>query len=36
MWSSDITKEHERRVDGFGSENEALEWIVENADQIDK
>ena len=27
---------HERRVDGFASEAEAMEWIVENAGQLDK
>jgi len=27
---------HERRVDGFSTEQEALNWIVENAEQIDK
>jgi hypothetical protein len=27
---------HERRIDGFASENEALEWIVENSKQLDK
>jgi hypothetical protein len=27
---------HERRVDGFTSEKEALEWIVANAAEIDK
>jgi hypothetical protein len=27
---------HERRVDGFASEQEALAWIVENADEIEK
>ena len=26
----------ERLVDGFASENEALEWIVANAKQVDK
>ena len=27
---------HERRVDGFSTEDEALKWIVENAEQIEK
>jgi hypothetical protein len=27
---------HERRIDGFSSEEEALSWIVENARQVDK
>jgi hypothetical protein len=27
---------HERRVDGFASEQEALAWIVENAREIKK
>jgi hypothetical protein len=27
---------HERRIDGFASENEALQWIVSNSTQIDK
>jgi hypothetical protein len=27
---------HERRIDGFATENEAPEWILENATQIDK
>ncbi len=27
---------HERRIDGFASENEALEWIVENSKQVDE
>jgi hypothetical protein len=27
---------HERRIDGFATEQEALDWIVTNAQQIDK
>jgi hypothetical protein len=27
---------HERRVDGFASEDEATEWIVANAAQVDE
>ncbi len=27
---------HERRVDGFGSEEEALNWIVANSLQVEK
>jgi hypothetical protein len=27
---------HERRIDGFASKSEAVEWIVENASQIDE
>jgi hypothetical protein len=27
---------HERRIDGFATEDEALGWIVENAGQLDK
>jgi hypothetical protein len=27
---------HERRVDGFASEQEALDWIIANATQINK
>ena len=27
---------HERRIDGFATENEALDWIVANAKQVDK
>jgi hypothetical protein len=27
---------HERRIDGFASEQEAQEWIVANATQVDK
>jgi hypothetical protein len=27
---------HERRIDGFASEKEALDWIVANTDQVDK
>jgi hypothetical protein len=27
---------HERRIDGFATENQALEWIVANSQQVDK
>jgi hypothetical protein len=27
---------HERRVDGFATENEALDWIVANSKQVEK
>jgi hypothetical protein len=27
---------HERRVDGFASETEALDWIIINSKQVDK
>jgi hypothetical protein len=27
---------HERRVDGFATETEALEWILANSTQVDK
>ena len=27
---------HERRIDGFATQDEALEWIVANADQVEK
>ena len=27
---------HERRIDGFASEQEALQWIVANETQVDK
>ncbi len=27
---------HERRIDGFATENEALDWIIANAQEIDK
>jgi len=27
---------HERRIDGFATENEALDWIIANSKQIDK
>jgi hypothetical protein len=27
---------HEREIGGFASEQEALEWIVANANQLDK
>jgi hypothetical protein len=30
------TQGHERRIDGFATENEALDWIVANAKQVDK
>ena len=29
-------KGHERRIDGFASEWEALDWIIANAKQVDK
>jgi hypothetical protein len=29
-------KGHERRIDGFATEKEALDWIVANAKQVDK
>jgi hypothetical protein len=29
-------KGHERRIDGFATENEALDWIIENSKQVDK
>jgi hypothetical protein len=27
---------HERRIDGFATEEEATAWIVDNADQLDE
>jgi hypothetical protein len=27
---------HERRIDGFATETEALDWIVSNSTQVDK
>jgi hypothetical protein len=27
---------HERRIEGFATEREAMEWIVANADEVDK
>ena len=27
---------HERRVDGFSSEEDALNWIITNSKQVDK
>jgi len=27
---------HERRIEGFASEQEAMNWIVENADELDE
>ena len=27
---------HERRIDGFASRSEAVDWIVENASQLDE
>ncbi len=27
---------HERRIDGFATENEAVDWITANAAQVDK
>jgi hypothetical protein len=27
---------HERRIDGFATENEAMEWIIANSAQVDK
>lgn len=27
---------HERRVDGFATEKEALDWIIANSEQVDK
>lgn len=27
---------HERRIEGFGSEKEAVEWILVNEEQIDE
>jgi len=27
---------HERRIDGFATEQEALDWIIANAGEVDK
>jgi hypothetical protein len=27
---------HERRIDGFASEKEALDWIIANSNELDK
>jgi hypothetical protein len=27
---------HERRIDGFATEEEALNWIIANSTQVDK
>ncbi len=27
---------HERRIDGFASEKEALDWIIANSGEVDK
>jgi hypothetical protein len=27
---------HERRIDGFATEQEALEWIIANSGEVDK
>jgi hypothetical protein len=27
---------HERRIDGFATEKEALDWIIANSEQVDK
>jgi hypothetical protein len=27
---------HERRIDGFATEKEALDWIIENSNQVDE
>ena len=27
---------HERRIDGFSTEQEALDWIIANSGQVDK
>lgn len=27
---------HERRVEGFSTEDEAMQWIVENSGELDK
>jgi hypothetical protein len=29
-------KGHERRIDGFASEKDALDWIIANSNQLDK
>jgi hypothetical protein len=27
---------HERRIDGFATEKEAMDWIITNSTQVDK
>jgi hypothetical protein len=27
---------HERRIDGFATEKEAMDWIIANSTQVDK
>ena len=27
---------HERRIEGFATEDEAMKWIVENSDELDE
>ena len=27
---------HERRIDGFATKNEAVEWIISNSEQVDE
>jgi hypothetical protein len=27
---------HERRIDGFATQQDALDWIIANSDQVDK
>jgi hypothetical protein len=27
---------HERRIEGFSTEDEAMKWIAENADELDE
>jgi hypothetical protein len=27
---------HERRIDGFATEEDALNWIIANSEQVDK
>jgi hypothetical protein len=29
-------KGHERRIDGFATEKEALDWIIANSDEVDE
>ena len=29
-------QDHERRVEGFSTEDEAMKWIVENSQELDK
>jgi hypothetical protein len=29
-------EDHERRIDGFTTEKEALDWIIANSKQVDK